>query len=89
MALLMNVATEYGVDATYWNIGAYADDFKGAGGQITVYGYASEEARRLGRQPLAAGHAQVAGADYAPGMTREQLYVFLKTQPGFSGAIDA
>lgn len=88
MALLLNVPTEYGVDATYWNIGAYAEDYKGGGGQVTIYGYASETARRDGKQPLAAGQTQVGADDYMPEMTREQLYVFLKSRPEFAGATD-
>lgn len=89
MALLLNVPTEYGVDATYWNIGAYADDFKGEGSHLTVYGYADEAARRRNNQPLTAVQVQISAGDYAPEMTREQLYTFLKSQPSFIDANDA
>jgi hypothetical protein len=89
MALLKAIPTDYGIDASYWNIGAVQEDFKGKGTEITFYGYASKEARDAGKQPLSAGKVQIAGDDYVAGADRAVLYSIIKQKPEFEGAEDA
>jgi hypothetical protein len=89
MALIKSVDTDFGIPATYWNIGAVQEDFKGRGTEVTVYGYASKEARETGKQPLSAGKIQIAGEDYVAGADRAALYTIIKQRPEFEGAEDA
>jgi len=89
MALLKSIDTDYGIPATYWNIGAVQEDFKGQGTEITFYGYASKEAREAGKQPLSAGKVQIGGDEYVAGADRAQLYVIIKQKPEFEGSTDA
>ena len=89
MALLKSIDTDYGIPATYWNIGAVQEDFKGKGTEVTFYGYASKEAREAGKQPLSAGKLQLSGNEYVAGANREQLYAIIKQKPEFEGAVDA
>jgi len=89
MALLKSIPTEYGVNSTYWNIGAVQEDFKGRGTEVTFYGYASKEARESDKQPLSAGKVQISGNEYVAGADRAQLYAIIKQKPEFDGAVDA
>jgi hypothetical protein len=89
MALIISIDTDFGVPATYWNIGAVQEDFKGKGTEVTFYGYASKEAREAEKQPISAGKAQISGEEYIVGATRAQLYSILKQRPEFQNAIDA
>jgi len=89
MALLKSIPTEYGVNSTYWNIGAVQEDFKGRGTEVTFYGYASKEARESDKQPLSAGKVQISGNEYVAGADRAQLYAIIKQKPEFDGATDA
>lgn len=90
MALIKKISTEFGVDATYWNIGAYQEDFKNGGAEITLYGYASEDARREGKQPLVAGKTYLKKEDgYAPDLTRAEIYEKLKATEAWKDAIAA
>lgn len=88
MALSKSIDTDFGVPATYWNIGAVQEDFKGKGTEVTFYGYADEAARIDGKQPLSAGKVQIAGDDYVAGADREALYAIIKQRPEFEGATD-
>lgn len=89
MALIKSIPTDFGIPATYWNIGAVQEDFKGKGTEVTFYGYASLEAREEGKQPLSAGKMQIAGEDYIAGADRAALYTIIKQRPEFDGAEDA
>jgi len=89
MALIKAIPTDYGIDASYWNIGAVQEDFKGKGTEVTFYGYASKEAREAGKQPLSAGKVQIAGNEYVAGADRAALYSIIKQKPEFEGAEDA
>jgi hypothetical protein len=89
MALIKSIPTEFGVSASYWNIGAIQEDFKGRGTEITFYGYASEQARLEEKQPLASGKMQIAGEEYIAGADRAALYEFIKQRPEFEDAEDA
>ena len=89
MALIKAIPTDFGIDATYWNIGAVQEDFKGRGTEVTFYGYASKQAREEGTQPLSAGKVQLAGDEYVAGADRAALYGIIKQRPEFEGAEDA
>jgi len=89
MALIKSIATDFGIDATYWNIGAVQEDFKGQGTEVTFYGYANKQARQDGKQPLSAGKFQITGDEYVAGADRQALYVIIKQKPEFEGAEDA
>lgn len=79
MALEKALATDFGVDAVYWNIGAVQEDFKGAATEITLYGYTSEAARRENKQPVAATKFILTGENYQAGANRADLYAIIKT----------
>jgi len=89
MALLKTIQTEYGVPAEYWNIGAVHEDFKGRGTEVTIYGYASAEARQLDKQPLSAGKIQLTGEEYIVGADRATLYAIIKQKIEFEKSLDA
>jgi hypothetical protein len=89
MALIKSIDTDYGIPATYWNIGAVQEDFKSQGTEVTFYGYASKEAREVGKQPLSAGKVAISGAEYVAGADRAALYSIIKQKPEFDGAMDA
>ena len=89
MALIKAIDTDYGIPASYWNIGAVQEDFKGKGTEVTFYGYASKEARDAGKQPLSAGKVQIDGDEYIAGADRQALYAIIKLKPEFEGAEDA
>ena len=89
MALIKSIPTDFGIDATYWNIGAVQEDFKGKGTEVTFYGYANKQARDDGKQPLSAGKAQIAGPEYVAGADRAALYAVIKQRTEFEGAQDA
>jgi hypothetical protein len=88
MALQKSINTEFGVEATYWNIGAYQEDFKGGGGEITLYGYLNKDSRLKNCQPLSSGKVNLSGEEYIADANREQLYSILKTRPEFQGSTD-
>jgi hypothetical protein len=89
MALIKSIMTDYGIPANYHNIGAVQEDFKGKGTEVTIYCYASKEAREAGKQPLSAGKVQIAGEEYVAGADRAALYSIIKQKPEFEGAEDA
>ena len=89
MALIKSIPTDFGINAEYWNIGAVQEDFKGRGTEVTFYGYASEQARLEGKQPLSAGKVQISGDEYVAGADRAALYAIIKQKSEFEGAQDA
>jgi hypothetical protein len=86
MALIKSIETDFGIPATYWNIGAVQEDFKGKGTEVTFYGYASKEAKEAGKQPLSAGKFQIIGEEYVAGADRATLYAIISRKPEFEGA---
>lgn len=88
MALNKPIATDFGVSASYWNIGAAQEDFKGGGVHLTLYGYVDEAARQAGKQPLVSGQVQLIGEHYVPEAGRAAWYKALKALPEWEGAED-
>jgi len=89
MALIKSIDTEFGIPVVYWNIGAFQEDFKGRGTEVTCYGYVSQEARAAGKQPLSSVYLQISGGDYVAGADRAALYAIIKQKPEFDGAVDS
>lgn len=89
MALGKSINTDFGVDATYWNIGACAEDFKNGGVEVTLYGYANEQSRLDGKQPMSIAKVQFTGDRYTPDCSRAELYEKIKQHDvTFADALD-
>ena len=83
-ALNQTFPTPYaGVNATYWTIGGYTEDFVSSGA-ITLNGYL--DSAHAVAPPLASYSYAISGAAYTPNMTTDQLYAFILTRPEWSGA---
>jgi predicted GNAT family acetyltransferase len=88
MAIATSIATEYGIPAIYWHIGGIQTDYRGKGVDVTVYGFASQEARESGAQPISAVKQQFTGDQYEADVTRSIVYNWIKQLPQFAGATD-
>jgi len=88
MALLKSVKTNYGIDATYWNIYSIKEDFKNKLLDVVINGYVSKEVRYQSFEPCAWQNLQFTGDDYIKDATREAVYLALKAKD-FSDAVDA
>ena len=88
MALAKTIATQFGVDSTYWNIGAINEDFKNKKLEVIIYGYVSKEARDNNSEPVGWNNLYFNGDDYIKDATREAVYLALKAKD-FSDAVDA
>jgi hypothetical protein len=88
MALLKTIATQFGVDSTYWNIGSINDDFKNKKLEVIIYGYVSKEARDNNSEPVGWNNLYFNGDDYIQDATRKAVYEKLKTT-NFFDAVDA
>jgi hypothetical protein len=87
MALLKAVKTNFGVDATYWNIFSIQEDFKNATNEIVIVGYASKEVRDADLDPVSWQNLNFTGQDYIKDATRAEVYKALKAKD-FSDATD-
>jgi hypothetical protein len=83
MALLKTVNTEFGIDATYWNIGLITEDFKNEFLTVVINGYVSKEVRDENHNPVAWQNLQFTGDDYIKDATREAVYLALKAKDFF------
>jgi hypothetical protein len=88
MALAKTIATQFGVDSTYWNIGAINEDFKNKKLEVVIYGYVSKEARDNNSEPVGWNNLYFNGDDYIQDATRKSVYEKLKTTD-FADAVDA
>jgi len=88
MALLKIVKTQFGIDATYWNIFSIAEDFKNKSIEVVVVGYASKEIRLSDNDPISWQNLNFNGDDYIKDATREQIYLALKAKD-FIDAVNA
>jgi len=89
MALSVQIDTDFGIPATYWNIGGIQTDYRGKGVDVTIYGYATQEARQSGGQPISAIKQQFTGDQYQADVNRDIVYIWVKQLPQFAGAVDA
>jgi len=88
MALLKAVNTEFGIDATYWNIYSITEDFKNKSLEVVINGYVSKEVRDKNLNPVAWNNLTFTSNDYIKDATREAVYLALKSKD-FSDAEDA
>ena len=79
MALLKTVKTQFGIDATYWNIFSINEDFKNQTLEVVINGYVSKEARLDNNQPIAWQNLNFNGDEYIKDATRTAIYKKLKT----------
>jgi hypothetical protein len=79
MALEKTIATQFGVDSTYWNIGAINDDFKNKKLEVVIYGYVSKQARENNSEPVGWNNLYFNGDDYIQDASRKVVYEKLKT----------
>jgi hypothetical protein len=80
MALLKAVKTNYGIDATYWNIYSINEDFKNKNLEVVIVGYVSKKVRDENLDPCGWINLQFTGSDYIKDATREAVYLALKTK---------
>jgi hypothetical protein len=88
MALLKAVKTNYGIDATYWNIFSINEDFKNKNLEVVIVGYASQAVRDENFEPCAWQNLEFNGDEYIKDATREAVYLALKAKD-FADAEDA
>jgi len=88
MALLKAVKTNYGIDATYWNIFSIMEDFKNKNVEVVIVGYTSKEVRDADLDPVSWSNLTFNGDEYIQDATRAEVYKALKAKD-FSDATDA
>lgn len=86
MALIKNIDSGFGVDATYWKIAALTVDFVAGTLDVTLYGYTTQEARVSGCEPLVKNGVSLQTLDAAD---RASLYALIKQTPEFQESVDA
>ena len=86
MALIKNIKSEFGVDATYWKIATSNADFVAGTFNVTLYGYATQEARVANCEPLVQTGVSLQALDTAD---RTSLYALIKATSAFQESIDA
>ena len=79
MALLKSVNTNYGIDATYWNIASMVENFKSKANSIILHGYLDLDARTNDMQPVITKSLLLTGDEYIQDATRKAVYEKLKT----------
>lgn len=87
MALLKTVETNYGIDATYWNIFFVSENFRCKTLEITLAGYVSQDTRLANNEPVAWQNLTFSGDDYIKDVTRTAIYEKLKLT-SFSDSTD-
>lgn len=87
MALLKSVKTDYGIDATYWNIFSILENFKNKKLEVVIAGYASKVVRDANLDPIAWQNLQISGEEYIKDATRSNIYETLKSKD-FLDALD-
>jgi hypothetical protein len=78
MALLKTVKTNFGVDATYWNIFSINEDFKNKILNIVVVGYTSKENRDDNNEPISWKNLELNDDKYIKDATRTLVYDAIK-----------
>ena len=80
MALLKSVNTDFGIDATYWNIFSINEDFKNKSLEVVINGYVSKEVRDENHNPVAWQNLTLNGYEYIKDATRQAVYLALKAK---------
>jgi len=90
MGLKKDIETNFGIPASYWNIGEEHKDYREMNNRVVLYGYASEFARREGAVPISSSQVLIKDANFNPDATRENLYNYIKANvEQFANALDA
>ena len=79
MALLKSIATQYGINATYWNIFSINEDFKNKSIEVVINGFATKENRDNDCDAIAWSNLTFSGGEYIKDVTRKAVYESLKT----------
>lgn len=91
MALVKNIASPFGVDATYWRITKLVHDVVTEQATVDIDGYATKQARLDGADPMV--HYQYTVEDIqdilnGDDATRALAYDWIKNLPEWFGATD-
>lgn len=78
MALLKSINTQYGIDATYWNIFSISEDFKNKSIEVVMNGFATKENRDNNYDAIAWQNLTFNGDEYIKDATRKAVYDKLK-----------
>lgn len=88
MALLKSIVTQYGIDATYWNIFSINEDFKNKSNGVVMNGFTTKENRENNYDAIAWQNIILADDDYIKDATRQLVYEKIKTKE-FINSVDA
>lgn len=89
MALLIEKQTPFGIPASYWRIISAQIDFGRNEMKVFMAGYASEDARNAGADPLIQEQVNFDAQTFAPDQPRNIVYAEVKRLDGWSGAADS
>lgn len=88
MAIEINIPSQYGVDAKYWNISLIQNNFIDKVLYVKLFGYHSEEARTQGASPMSVLEFSFRDDQYPKDIVRSELYNLIKSLPEFANAVD-
>jgi hypothetical protein len=83
MGLAAVIPTEFGVNATYWHIGAVSQDYRTKTCEVLLFGYVTKVAQERGKLPIASVKVSLSGNDFRPDADRATLYAILVNKPEF------
>jgi hypothetical protein len=86
MAIIKNINSSFGVDAVYWKIAELTADFVEGTANVLLFGYASQESRFAGFDPLIKTGLKISVDNY---FDRSSLYDLVKNLPEFKSSTDA
>lgn len=88
MGLQKPIVTPFGDTAEYWNIAEVTYNRMNEVLIVKLFGFATEETRRGGKQPKMAQTFTFSGLSYVEDFTISDLYSMVKGDPMFSGHQD-
>lgn len=89
MALLIEKQTHFGIPASYWRIISAQIDFGRNEMKVFMAGYASEEARNAGANPITQEQINFDAQSFVPDQPRNLVYATVKQLEEWAGASDA
>lgn len=87
MALNKSFMTQWGIEASYWNIGEYNASYFNRSAGIVLYGYASPQKGKI-LDVRFCPISLIGENDIIQDFTREQLYARVKQLPEWTDAED-
>lgn len=91
MALLKNISTDYGIDASYWKIVEFTINLNGSC-DVKINGYLNEDTRRANLSHLKSYNFSIDVLNsqiyFSEGIDVHQIYQYLKTLNEFNNAAD-